>query len=107
MTAASHRRSGGGRAGRGMAVVAAGSVGADRGGGAVGVEANGPAPFMDHDEVMEPAQKEQISEGCRAAMGPGCDVVHVADRWRLVAARSGAVRVPEDDSATQMRRDGL
>ena len=63
-----------------------------------------PAPAVDHDEVVKSAEQAGGSPGGGAALGPGDQVVHVADgRW-LVAAGKLTVPVPLDDGFAQVRR---
>jgi hypothetical protein len=61
---------------------------------------------VDGDQVMEGAEQDQIGQGGGAAFGPWDDVVDLAGGGPLPAAGEGAVPVPGDDRAAQMRRDG-
>src|SRR5262249_12901080 len=81
------------------------AVVAGHGGGAVGVERDGPAPPVDHDQVVERAHQQAVGEAGGAALAAGDDVVHVAGGRGLVAAGGGAVPVPGDDGAAQVRGD--
>src|SRR6201995_477481 len=57
-------------AGRGaVAVQDFGLVLVPRGGGAVGVDGQGPAPAVNHDLVVEGAQEHAVLDGGRAAAG--------------------------------------
>src|SRR6516164_3957089 len=96
------------RAVAGWAVAVQGAaVRAGGGGGAVGVQGQGPAPAVDDDLVVERAQGDQVPQGGRAGLGAGDQVVDVADAGGLIAAGEGAVAVPDDDRAAQVDRDGL
>ena len=64
----------GGLAGWTVAVQGA-SLRAGGGGSAIGVEAQSPAPPVDHREVVEQAQRQQVPQGGRAAAGARDDVV--------------------------------
>src|SRR5580765_6432820 len=66
--------------------------------GAVRVDDQGPAPAVDRDLVMEPAQKYAVLDGRGAAVGLVPGVVHLAGLGGLVApARPLAVLVPQGD----------
>ena len=54
---------------------------------------------------MERAQQQAVAEAGRPALAPRHDVVHVARGGRHIAAGGGAVPVPGDDGAAQVRRD--
>src|ERR1700684_1802629 len=78
-----------------VAVQDLGPVGAVGGGGAVGMENDGPAPLVDHDVVVIPAEKPAVVEAGLAAVGLGSGVVDLACRGGLVAAvGEPAVLVP-------------
>jgi hypothetical protein len=55
------------------------------GGGAVGVQDQGPAPAVDDHLMVEPAQKDTVRDGRRAAVGLVLGVVHLARFGGLVA----------------------
>src|SRR5215468_4041866 len=76
-------------AGRPVAVVGAPAVGAGGGGGAVGFEAQGPAPAVDDDQVVEGAQRHQVGQRGWAALRAGDQMVDLAHTGGLVAARKG------------------
>jgi hypothetical protein len=64
--------------GRAVAVQDFGAVGAAGGGGAVGVEGDGPAPLMDHHVVViKTVQRAAVHAGL-AAVGQVGHVVHLA-----------------------------
>src|ERR1700722_3671554 len=78
-----------------VAVQDLGPVGVVGGGGAVGMENDGPAPLVDHDVVVIPAEKSAVVEAGLAAVGLGSGVVDLAGRGGLVAAvGEPAVLVP-------------
>ena len=81
------------------------SVGAGGGGGAVGVAGDGPAPAVNDDDVVESAKHCQVTQRSCAALGPGDQVVDLADRGRLVAAWEPALLVPLDHGFTQVGGD--
>src|ERR1700722_2363376 len=101
-------RRGSGRGGVGgpVAVPGSGAVGAGRGGGAVGIELDRPAPAVDPDEVVEDAEQDHVGQAGPAALGSGLDVVDLAGGGFLGAAGGGAVPVAGDDGAAQVRGDG-
>ena len=70
-----------------------GAVGADGGGGAVGVEDEFPPPAVDGYEVMKRAREAAVLQRGRAAFGPGCQVMDVAGGGAAVAAGEAAVLV--------------
>ena len=59
---------------------------APRGGGAVGVQHDGPAPLVDDDLVVEKAEQPAIGDAGLAAVGLMCQAVHFAACCGLVAA---------------------
>ena len=69
-----------------MAVEHLGFVGVPGGGGAVGVQDEGPAPPVDHDLVVEEAEQQAVFGAGLAAVGLVPDVVDFARRRGLVAA---------------------
>ena len=75
--------------GRAVAVQGA-ALGAGDGGAAVGIQYQPPAPAVDHDQMMEPAQQDQIGQGGWSSAGSGNDVVHLAHAHWLVAPGKGA-----------------
>ena len=78
------------------------------GGGAVGVQDQGPAPAVDHDLVVEPAKKDAVLDGRGAAVRLVPGVVHLAAPGGLVAPPGPlAVPVPQDDRVADPRGDGL
>ena len=81
------------------------SVGCGGGGGSVGVAGDGPAPAVDDDAVVVPAEKCQVAQGGGAALGPGDEVVDLADRRGLLAAGEAAFAVPLDDGFAQVGCD--
>jgi hypothetical protein len=89
-----------------MAVVDTPTVGAGGRGGAIGFEPQGPAPAMDHGQVVEGAQRHQVAQRGRAALRSRDQVADLADAGGLVAAGEGAVRVAGGGGAAQVRRDG-
>ena len=89
-----------------VAVVGVPAVGAGGGRGAVGFEAQGPAPAVDHDQVVEGAQRHQVGQGGWATLRSRDQVMNLAaTRW-LVTAGEGTVRVAGGGGAAQVRRDG-
>src|SRR5580700_1011689 len=53
------------------------AVGADRGGGAVGVEPDRPAPPVDGDQVVERAQQDAVLKAGDPALAPRLHMMHV------------------------------
>ena len=82
------------------------SVGCGGGGGAVGVAGDFPAPAVNDDDVMKSAKHCQVPQRGRAALGPGDQMVDLADRRGLLAAGEPAFFVPLDDGFAQVRGDG-
>src|SRR5580698_3717563 len=80
---------------------------ADHGRGAVGVEGNGPAPPVNRDQMVKPAQQQQIPQAGRTAVLSVLDVVNVARRGWLLTAGEPAVLVAHVNRTTQVSRDGL
>ena len=81
------------------------SVGCGGGGGSVGVAGDFPAPAVDDDDVVIAAEHCQVAQGGGAAVGPGDEVVDLADRRGLLAAGEPAVLVPLGDGFAQVRGD--
>ncbi len=75
-----------GAGGRAVASQGLGAVLVPRGGGAVRVQDQGPAPLVDHDVVMEPAQKDAVPDAGLPAAGLVPDVVDLTRRRGLPAA---------------------
>src|SRR5207245_623718 len=96
--------SGGGGRWRAVAVQGA-AVGAGHGGGAVGVQGDGPALAVDQGQVVDGAHQQAVDQAGGAAAAAGDDVVHVAGGRGLVAAGRGAVPVADDDGAAQVGGD--
>src|SRR6266542_3091584 len=69
------------------------AAGADGGDGAVGVKDDVPSPGMDHDQVVEQADEEQVVQGGGPAFAAGDDVVRLAYLGWLVAAGEAAALV--------------
>ena len=91
-----------------MAVELLGFVFVPGGGGAVGVQDQGPAPAVDHDLVVEPAQKHAVLDAGRAAVGLVPGVVDLARLGGLVAPPGPlAVLVPQGDRVADPGRDRL
>src|SRR5215469_12985775 len=90
-----------------VAVQGLGSVGADGGCCAVGVEGELPAPPVDGDEVVEPAEEGEVGQGVPAAVFAVLDVVDFAAGRGQVAAREPAVPVAFADGAAQVHRNGI
>ena len=99
------RRRSGGLLGWSMGVQGA-AVGCGGANGAVGVAGDCPAPSVDDGEVVEAAEQAEVGQAGGAAVGPGDEVVHVADRGRLGAARKLTMPVPLDDGGAQVGWDG-
>jgi hypothetical protein len=75
------------RAGRGpVAAEDLGAVGAAGGGGAVGVQRDGPAPLVDHDVVVEETEQCAVFDRGGAAVGLVGQVMHLTGGGGLVAA---------------------
>ena len=73
-----------------------GTVGVPGGGGAVGVQDQGPAAPVDHDLMAERAQQDTADQAGGAAVGFVLDVMHLAGCGGLVAAaRALAATNPE------------
>src|ERR1700734_4363725 len=81
----------GGLAGWAVAVEDPVAVGAGHGHGGVRVEDDLPALPVDHDQMVKRAQQCEVDQAGLAALVAGPDVVRVASRGRLVAARPAAV----------------
>jgi WD40 repeat protein len=76
------------------------------GGGAVGVEDDGPAPLVDDDLVVKEAEQGAVGDASRAAVGLVAQVVHLAaGRGLVTAAGEPAVLVPQDHRAADRGRD--
>ena len=83
-------------------------VGVPRGGGAVGVQDQGPAPPVDDDLMVEETQQDAVFGAGLAAVGLVPDVVDLACGGGLVAAAGPpAVLVAQDDGVADPGRDGL
>ena len=76
-----------GAGGRAVAVQDFGLGLVPRGGGAVGVDDQGPAPAVDDDLVVEGAQEHAVFHGGRAAVGFVLGVVDLARAGGLVCSR--------------------
>jgi hypothetical protein len=61
---------------------------------------------VDHDQVVECAQEQQVVQRGRAALGFWDDVVRVAVEGLSPASGGGAVLVAQDQRAAQAGRDG-
>src|SRR5580692_5856634 len=82
------------------------AVGAGDLAGAVGVDGQGPAEFVQDDVVMPPAVIFEVGEAGAAAVGAVGDVVGFAGRGGLVAAAGVlACLIPQRHQAPQMQRD--
>src|SRR5580692_4322136 len=82
------------------------AVGAGDLAGAVGVDGQGPAEFVQDDVVMPPAVIFEVGEAGVAAVGAVGDVVGFAGRGGLVAAAGElAYLVPQGDQAPQVDGD--
>ncbi len=88
-----------------VAVEDAPAVGAGGCGSAIGVQAQGPAPAVNDDEVVKGAQSDQVMKGGGPARRTGDEVVDVAHAGGLFAAGEGAVGVAGGDGTAQVRRD--
>ena len=78
------------------------------GGGAVGVQDQGPAPAVDHDLVVEPAKKHAVFDASRAAVGLVLGVVDLARLGGLVAPPGPlAVPVAQGDRVADPGRNRL
>src|ERR1019366_3626676 len=85
-----------------------GVVPVPRHGGAVGVADQGPAHLVDHDVMMEEAQKDAVVQAGDPAAGLVLEVVDLAGRGGLVAAAGPlAVVVPGPDRIADRGRDVL
>jgi hypothetical protein len=74
----------------------------------VGVQDQGPAPPVNRDLVMEPAQQHAVLDGRGAAVGLVPGVVHLARLGGLVAPPGPlAVLVAQHHRVADPRRDGL
>jgi hypothetical protein len=74
--------------------------------GAVGVDGQGPAEFVQDDVVVPPAIIFEVGEAGVAAVGAVGDVVGFAGRGGLVAAAGElACLVPQRDQAAQVQGD--
>src|SRR6478752_4052139 len=72
----------------------------------VRVHHQGPAPAVDGDQVMEPAQKDAVLKARLAAVGLVGGVVHLAGRGGLVTSAGPlAVLIPEPDRVADGGRD--
>src|SRR5271165_3851826 len=97
------------RADRGaVAVQDLGLVRVPGGGGAVGVQDQGPAPPVDHDLVVEEAQEHAVFDAGLAAVSLVLDVVDLAGAGGLVVPPGPlAVLVAQDDRVADARGDRL
>ena len=78
------------------------------GGGAVGVEHDGPAHSVDHDLMVVPAEQNAVFHAGLAAVGLVRDMMHLGRRRGLVATPSPpAVLIAQDDGAADRGRDVL
>ena len=82
------------------------AVGCGSGAGAVGVAGDFPAPSVDRDEVVEPAEQAEVGQAGGAACGPRDQVVDLAGGGGLGAAGELAVLVALDDGGAQVGGDG-
>jgi hypothetical protein len=74
--------------------------------GAVGVDGQGPAEFVQDDVVVPPAVVFEVGEAGVAAVGAVGDVVRLtAGRGLIAAAGVLAVLVPHCDQAPQVQGD--
>src|SRR3984957_1471063 len=90
-----------------VAVQDFGAVGVPGGGGAVGIQDQGPAPPVDHDLVVVAAEQDAVLEAGVAAVGFVRDVVHLARGSGLVAAAGPpAALIAQDDRVADAGRDG-
>src|SRR5579859_5009794 len=97
-----------GPGGRAVAVQHLGPVGAPCGGGAVGVQDEGPAPAVDNDQVVIRAQKNAFCDAGGAAVGLVADVVDLAGGGGLGApAGPPAVLIAQGDGVADGGRDGV
>jgi Beta-lactamase len=96
----------GGLSGRAVAVEDFGAVGAAGGGGAVGIERDGPALLVDGHVVMVKAIKCAAVHAGLPAVGQVDDMVHLTGRGGLVtAAGPAAVLIAQDDRAADRGGD--
>ena len=97
-----------GPGGRAVAVQHLGFAGVPGGGGAVGVQDQRPAPSVDDDLMMKPAQQHAVLDAGGAAVFLVPDVVDFAGAGGLVAFSGPlAVLVSEGDGVADPGRDGL
>src|SRR5215813_135767 len=82
------------------------AVGTGGGGGAVGVEAQRPAPGVDDDEVVEGADGTEVTQGRGPAPGSGDEVMDLAGRARDPAPREAAAAMAGEYGPAQVARDG-
>jgi len=66
-----------------------------------------PAPPVDRDQMVEPAEQGEVGQGVPAAAFAVLDVVDFAAGGGQVAAREPAVLVAFADRASQVHRDGV
>src|SRR5580658_6264705 len=97
-----------GSGGRAVAVQDLGAVGVPGGGGAVGVQDEGPAPAVDGDLVVEEAEQDAVCDAGGAAVGLVPDVVDLAGGGGLgAAAGPPAVLVAQGDGVPDRGRHGV
>src|SRR5580704_15512978 len=99
---------GGGSPGAGGGAVAVDGLAVGAGGlaGAVGVDGEDPAEFVQDDVVVPPAVVLEVGEAGAAALFAVLDVVgFAAGRGLVTAAGELACLVPEGDEAPQVDRD--
>jgi hypothetical protein len=65
------------------------AFGAAGGGGAVRVQGDGPAPLVDRDLMVEPAEQRAAADAGGAAVGQVGHVVDLTGRGLVAAARQG------------------
>src|SRR5579871_972732 len=97
-----------GAGGWSVAVQGFGAVGVPGGGGPIGIEDQGPAPAVNHDLMVEPAQQNAVFGTGGAAVRLVPDVVDFAGLGGLVAASGPpAPLVAQDDRVADSGRDRL
>jgi len=97
-----------GSGGRAVAVQDLGAAGVPRGGGAVRVQHEGPAPPVDDDLMVEETEQDAVLDAGRAAVGLVLDVVDLAGGGGLGApAGPPAVLIAQGDGVPDGGRDGV
>jgi hypothetical protein len=82
------------------------AVGAGDLAGAVGVDGQGPAEFVQDHVVVPPAVVFEVFQAGAAAVGAVGDVVRFAGRGGLIAAAGVLARlIPQRDQPAQVQRD--